>query len=228
MHCRHEMVSLLFTSPSRLRESLVLCHLSLKQWRRRSRRTRRDVPCEQAGNGRADHCKVYPCAEVNVRAGSLTYSNILTRNPGVLASYIDLTRFQTSFHFSHVKCRFIVIAHYYEAVRQNFTHKLCSLIYKHSDVTISTYFCCLHPNRSSMASMDIVNFPTRALTLRTARAHAVSTYAGLNIHKQISARAQFTQNARPASPCWEPPSRASTEVTELCRQRHKRACTRRR
>ena len=83
------MVSLLFTSPSRLRESQVLCHLSLKQWRRRSRRTRRDVPCEQAGNGRADHCKVYPCAEVNVRAGSLTYSNILTRNPGVLASYID-------------------------------------------------------------------------------------------------------------------------------------------
>ena len=47
------------------------------------------VPCEQAGNGRADHCKVCPCAEVNVRAGSLTYSNILTRNPGVLASYID-------------------------------------------------------------------------------------------------------------------------------------------
>ena len=106
----------------------------------------------------------------------------------------------------HVKCRFIVIAHYYEAVRQNFTHKLCSLINKHSDVTISTYFCCLHPNRSSMASMDIVNFLTRALTLRTARAHAVSTHAGLNIHKQISARAQFTQNARPASPCCEPPS----------------------
>ena len=100
MHCRHEMVSLLFTSPSRLRESQVLCHLSLKQWRRRSRRTRRDVPCEQAGNGRADHCKVCPCAEVNVRAGSLTYSNILTRNPGVLASYIDLTSVQTSFHFS--------------------------------------------------------------------------------------------------------------------------------
>ena len=145
-----------------------------------------------------------------------------------VAVYALLCFWNLDMRIIHAKCRFIVITHYYKAVRQNFTHKLCLLNHKHNDVTTSTYFCCLHPNLSCMESINLVLFLTRrerAFTIRTARAHSVSTHASLNMHKQIAARARFTQNARPASSCWEPPCRVSIE---LCQQRHKRVCTRRR